>query len=53
MKNVSRIFTTTEKVFGPIHLFRLLLDPGPIKALVPSPTARAWEGGGRTFSPSW
>ena len=37
--------TTTEQAFGPSHLSRLPLDPGPKSALVPGPTASRGKGG--------
>ena len=40
-------FTTTEQAFGPSHLSRLPLDPGPKSALVPGPTASRGSVGGQ------
>ena len=40
-------FTTTEQAFGPSHLSRLPLDPGPKSALVPGPMASRGSVGGQ------
>jgi hypothetical protein len=33
----SRLDTTIEQAFGPAHLSRRPLDPGPMKDLIPGP----------------
>jgi len=52
--------TTTEMVFGPSHLSRLVLDPGLKGSLVPVPTARGRNRSlipvgatKRVFGPGW